>query len=103
MERRKSHFRWYWFLERDVRLAVATGGGLFLVPPFLSKPYLVSALVAFLVLAMGAVGVYQRTLYDRMGADRVRSTIRFRVLWRVVAAIEMVALLALLLRASSFK
>jgi len=103
MERGKSHFKWYWFLERDVRLAVATGVGVLLVPLYLSKPYLGFALVTSLVLAMGVVGVYQRTLYDRMGPDRVKSTKGFRVFWRVVAALEMMALLALLFRASSFK
>jgi hypothetical protein len=99
MERRKSYLRWYWFLEWEVRLAATLGVGTIIIVLLFDTPNLMFALGVLVVLAMEVVGTYQKRLCERMGADRVRSPRLFGVFWRVVAAIEVMLLVALLLRA----
>lgn len=94
MERRKSDFSWYWLLEPDMIFAIGLVCFVGLSLVFPHRPYFLLAVSICIGLAMAAASAYQRKLYERFGADRVRPPKLVNLLWWTLIAGSITGLVA---------
>lgn len=89
----KGSFRGYWLIETEVLCALALTVGFACTFVLCRQPYLFVIVSTCIGLATGMAFAYQRRFHRRIGSKRVRPPGPFRLFWRVVIVMDLLAVL----------